>query len=252
VNGTRNSFFNFTSGTCYTGGCQSNLNSTTANGCVLDPNEIVWNNAGGAQCTGWVNATNWTQHDPIVGPNINCPMPMLGLSGSRAQVLQTIDRMSPVPGGTHADVGLRWGLRALSPRQDWATFFGHGVPKAFDATQAQKVMILITDGANAQAQDFPGYWGCSQSGAPGCNATAGAVPDRAALDQRMLNWCTAIRTTYGVQLYTVAVNVTDTAAVDLLRQCAGSNDRAFSGDASTLSATFAQIAQETFTLRLKE
>ena len=68
----------------------------------------------------------------------------------------------------------------------------------------------------------------------------------------MLNWCRAIREDYGVALYTVAVNVSDSAAVNLLSQCAGDPSRAFSGDATALDATFAEIARQTFQLRLKE
>jgi hypothetical protein len=163
-------------------------------------------------------------------------------------LIDTIDRLSPAPGGTHADVGLRWGLRALSPKTEWTNFFGHAQPMPFGSTDVSKVMILMTDGANEQAVNFPGYWGCSESGAPGCSTS----PDRTTLDNRMLAWCTAIRDTYKVELYTVAVNVSDTNAVNLLQTCAGSSTRAFAVDASQLTATFATIARETFSLRLKE
>jgi Flp pilus assembly protein TadG len=245
--GTRNAFFNFT-GTrqCVSGGCQSNLNYGTARGCVADPNEIAWNASGGQRCS-WVPATNWDKFDAIVGPNLNCPMPMLGLSGDRSQVIDTIDRLSPAPGGTHADVGLRWGLRALSPKAEWAAFFGHAAPQAFAPT-AKKIMVLITDGANEQAVNFAGYWGCSESGSPGCTGS----PDRATLDARMLAWCTAIRTNHHVALYTVAINVSDAAAVSLLTQCTGDASRSFSVDATQLNATLGQIARETMKLRLKE
>jgi hypothetical protein len=173
---------------------------------------------------------------------------MLGLSANRSQLIDTIDRLSPSPGGTHADVGLRWGLRVLSPREQWANFFRHDAPGAFGADGVTKVMVLMTDGANEQAVNFPGYWGCSETGAPSCNGS----PTRATLDQRMLSWCEAIRVDYNVELYTVAINVSDANAVDLLRQCAGSASRAFSVDAADLNATFQQIARETFALRLKE
>ena len=69
----------------------------------------------------------------------------------------------------------------------------------------------------------------------------------------MLNWCAEIRNTYKVELYTVAVNVTDSNAVNLLKQCVGNDStRAFAVDASELSATFAAIARSTFALRIKE
>jgi hypothetical protein len=68
----------------------------------------------------------------------------------------------------------------------------------------------------------------------------------------MLTWCTAIRDTYKVEIYTVAVNVTDKTAVNLLAQCAGAPARAFSVDASQLSTTFDEIARAAMALHLKE
>jgi Flp pilus assembly protein TadG len=249
ANGTKNAFFNHSGGAnCRWGGCQTDLNPQQAWGCTADYNEVTWNNGGGNWCW-FVDKSEWTSFKPISGPNLNCPMPMLGLSGNRGQLIDTIDRLSPSPGGTHADVGLRWGLRSLSPKAEWTSFFGHTAPKAFGGNQASKVMILMTDGANEQAVNFPGYWGCSDTTAAGCSGS----PDRATLDARMLSWCNEIRNTYKVELYTVAVNVTDTTAVNLLKQCVGNdNTRAFAVDASELSATFATIARSTFALRIKE
>jgi hypothetical protein len=218
-----------------------------ATGCTADYNEIKWNNANGTWCD-WVPKESWNSFRRITGPNLNCPMPMLGLSANRTQLINTIDRLSPSPGGTHADVGLRWGLRALSPRTEWASFFQHDKPQPFNSSGASKVMVLMTDGANEQAINFPGYWGCNESGAPGCSGS----PDRAELDARMHSWCSAIRETYKVQLYTVAINVSDADAVNRLKACAGDPSRAFAVDASQLSATFELIARSTFSLRLKE
>lgn len=229
--------------------CSSTMNTSTLSACVADPNEIAWNSSGGTWCP-WVPTTNWTDFDDSIGPNVNCPMPMLGLSGSRRQVLSTIDRMSPVVGGTHNDVGLRWGLRSLSPRTEWASFFGLPNPKAprpFNA-DAKKALVLITDGENTQAQDFPGFWGCSDTGAPGC---AGA-PDAATLDARMLSWCQAIRQTYKVDIYTVAVNISNPAAVTRLATCAGDPSKAYAVDAADLTKTLENISSKIFQLRLTE
>jgi Flp pilus assembly protein TadG len=249
ANGTKNAFFNFSgSAACRWGGCQTDLNALQAWGCTADYNEVTWNANNGNWCW-FVDRSEWTAFKPISGPNLNCPMPMLGLSGNRAQLIDTIDRLSPAPGGTHADVGLRWGLRSLSPRAEWTSFFGHTAPKPFNSNQSSKIMILMTDGANEQAVNFPGYWGCSDTNSAGCASS----PDRATLDARMLSWCNEIRNTYNIELYTVAVNVSDTTAVNLLKQCVGNDaTRSFSVDASQLSATFATIARSTFALRLKE
>jgi Flp pilus assembly protein TadG len=250
--GRRNAFI-AASTSCISGAydsCSPTMPTGTLSTCIADPNEIAWNNSGGAWCP-WVPATNWLQFDDSIGPNVNCPMPMLGLSGSRPQILSTINRMSPVVGGTHNDVGLRWGLRSLSPRVQWANFFGNNGSKAptnFSAANSKKALILITDGQNEEAEDFPGFWGCTDTQAPGCSGS----PDQAELDNRMLTWCSAIRNNHDVQLYTVAVNISDPAAVAKLATCAGDPARAFAVDAADLNKTLETVAGSIFQLRLKE
>jgi len=234
----------------WVGGCVATpIPIQTANACVGDPNEITWNNNGGAWCS-WIPNNGWTSYGPVAGPNLTCPMPMLGLSGSRPQILATIDRMSPVVGATHNDVGLRWGLRALSPRSQWEHFFGNTghAPRNYGPANGKKAIILITDGENSESRDFPGYWGCSDTNVPGC---AGSVNTNT-LNTRMLEWCTAIREDYEIELYTVAVNVNNPTALNLLRQCAGSADHAFAGDASQLRASLDAISSSIFSLHIKE
>jgi Flp pilus assembly protein TadG len=230
--------------------CSPTMPTGTLTRCVSDPNELAWNSVGGQWCS-WVPTTTWTQFDDIAGPNLNCPMPMLGLSGSRPQILSTINRMSPVVGGTHNDVGLRWGLRSLSPRVQWANFFGNNgskAPQGFSSSNSKKALVLITDGENEEAEDFKGFWGCSDTDAPGCTG----APDQAELDSRMLAWCSAIRTNYDVELYTVAVNVSNPVAVAKLANCAGDPSHAFAVDAADLNKTLETVAGSIFQLRLKE
>ena len=62
--------------------------------------------------------------------------------------------------------------------------------------------------------------------------------------------CTAIRTTYGVELYTIAVDVTDPGAVTLLQDCAGDPARAFNVTSAALDDAFEAIARRE--LRLTE
>lgn len=250
--GTAGNCSNSTSG-CYVRG-SFHGHVQMPNGCVGDPNEKKIQTGQVAWCP-WVPATSWStlgstgSPDPITGPNLNCPAPMLGLSGNRKQVLETLNRMSPVSGGTHADVGLRWGLRTLSPNGGWPAFFGLSkAPNPYEKLDDQKVMIMITDGENQQAIDYPGYWGCSGYQNPGCTN----APNNATLDQRMLDWCQAIRTTYGIELYTIAVNFSNPAAVQRLKTCAGDPKRAFSIDAAQLQYVLDIIASRVLKLRLTE
>ena len=223
------------------------------NGCVGDPNERKIINNQTTWCP-WVPATTWTKlaangsPEPITGPNMNCPTPMLGLSGNRKQVIETIERMTPLPGGTHADVGLRWGLRTLTASGGWPSFFGLTKnPAAFTPT-SMKVMILITDGENTQAEDYAGYWGCKGYLNPGCVNS----PKKKELDDRMDAWCNAIRTTYKVQLYTIAVNFSNPVAIKQLKDCAGDPQHAFSVDAAQLQNVLNIIASSVIRLKITQ
>lgn len=229
--------------------------------CVADPNEPKWINGTVPWCANYDeagsktwNSKHWNndiKYYPIGGPNLNCPAPILGLSANRKQVLSALDRMFPVPGGTHADVGLRWGLRTLTPNNNWSTFFGVTAKPTNFKTESKKVMILLTDGENEQAIDFPGYWGCkgkfgTDPSQPDCKGS----PDRVELDTRMQGWCKAIRSTYGITLYAISVNVAGASARDKLVECTGDATKVFNVDASDLSATLNSIGAQIMAMRL--
>ena len=224
--------------------------------CVGDPNEPAVINETVPYCavyiTDYLQPKPWltyTSKQIMAGPNVVCPMPMLGLSANRKQVIDTLDRMSPVPGGTHTDVGLRWGLRTLSKNNSWPTFFGlTKAPDAFGGA-AQKVMVLITDGENEEAKDYRGYWGCGlidPKNRPDCAGT----PTPAELDTYMQGWCDSIRNTYKVQIYAIAVNMANAAAVARLQSCVGDPSKLFSVDAADLTAVLSGIAARVMALRL--
>ena len=113
--------------------------------CVSDPNEFDYFRRGGDVCPWQQNIFPWTRARPISGPNQNCPAAMLGLSEDRGQLIDKLDEMYPVSGGTHMDIGLTWGLRMLSPRAEWAGFFGQSRPTGYEEEGARKIMVLLTD-----------------------------------------------------------------------------------------------------------
>ena len=234
---------NSQSGACVLAGTERTQN---IGACVGDPNEHKWT---GAWCP-WVPRTDWTKFDPTIGPNLNCPIPMLGLSGNRRQIIETLDRMTPVSGGTHTDVGLRWGMRTLSPDGDWPSFFGLSKPPVKWKGEETKMMILISDGENSQAIDYPGYWGCKGYVNPGCTGS----PDQAALDQRTTQWCNYLKNEKKVDLFVIAVNFTNPQAVQLLNNCAGPNKngvaRFYRIDAAELKNVMKIIAGQVVKLRI--
>ncbi len=221
-----------------------------AKACVSDPNEFGYFASGGDACAWQTNFTPWTSQKPLSGPNINCPTAMLGLSGDRGQIMDKLNHMFPVPGGTQADIGIMWGLRALSPRAAWTSFFGTPAeldPKPFGDRSVRKILILLTDGMNEPPYHFEGYYGCNEpsdrGAAGGCWKAKGINElSRASLDALTLDACEAVRTEYDVELYTIAVDITDTAATNLLRDCAGDPARAFNITSAELDVTFKAIA----------
>lgn len=221
-----------------------------AEACVSDPNEFRYFQSGGKACKWQTNIAPWTSQKAISGPNINCPASMLGLSGDRGQIIGKLNEMYPVPGGTQADIGLMWGLRALSPRGSWTNFFGtggSGAPLPFKDPTVRKVMILLTDGKNEAPYHFEGYYGCTEGSDRGqagkCwKATGINSLDRSSLDGLMLDACQAIRNDYGVELYTIAVDISDAAATSLLANCADDPGRSFNITSAELDKTFSAIA----------
>lgn len=235
--------------------CSNNGNvaNKTKKACVSDPNEFAYFANGGDACD-WEDEDDifpWDEHKPIYGPNLNCPTAMLPLSSNRRQVIRKLDHMYPVPGGTHADIGLMWALRALSPRTSWNTFWGattEQAPMAFNSESGRKIVILLTDGENVEASDYEGYWGCSRKNRPGgvgnCwePGSAKDMPDDV-LDDLMLHNCTVMKDTYGIELYTIAVDINSPDSIGLLRDCASSPEHAFNITGAQLSNTFEELAQ---------
>lgn len=222
--------------------------------CVSDPNEFGYFNSGGEACPWQEDIFPWTTQHLISGPNQNCPTAMLGLSQDRGQLIDKLDAMYPVSGGTHVDVGLTWALRMLSPRREWTDFFGHDRPSEYNTEGVRKILVILTDGQNI-APLMEGYYGCADRGtrsnAGECETTdsIGDLSNRS-LNNLMLDACTEIRDTYGVEIFSIAVDITATGPLGLLEQCAGDTERFFNISAGELESVFEAIAAQQ--LRLLE
>jgi len=212
----------------------------------------------------------------------SCASPMLPLSGNRGQIKQTLERMR-ADGNTYQDIGLTWALRMLSPRQEWVSFFRYGSmnrPAAFNVSATRKVVVLLTDGENVASGNREQYYGCDQNqsensenvrnfnnkdgssswgrrnGAGGCWRAKGLSRiDNEALDNLLLDSCKQLRSVYRVELYTIAVDITNDDAIDLLNKCAGGSDayihpRFENISGSEINSVLLAIAQES--LRLVE
>jgi len=257
ANGTLNAYFNSPRG-CSSARDASNrpILTSTLPACLSDPNESDYLNAGGAICSWEVDAfplyastrqttPAWTRAVPISGPNLNCPVSILPLSGNRKQVLDKLDEMYPVPGGTQADVGLLWGLRILSPGTYWKRFWSmtdQQAPSPFKSSQSYKIAIILTDGKNEAPTQYEGYYGCTNTGrsaAGNCwrSPNLGVLNNMTA-DNMTLSACKVMRETYGIDVYFILVDVTDPAAMTLASACAPAPGHAISTSSSGLGGVF--------------
>lgn len=68
------------------------------------------------------------------------------------------------------------------------------------------------------------------------------------LNNLTLDACVAARDDYNVELYVIAVDVTDTTALSVLQSCAGDPSRFFDVTSSDLSDIFEQLAASSLRL----
>jgi Flp pilus assembly protein TadG len=195
----------------------------------------------------------------IYGPNSGCELePIVRLSddgtdGSLDAIYDAIDDMVAV-GNTHINVGLQWGWHVLSPNAP----FNDGV--AYDDNDWNKVVVLMTDGNNAntdtvsQNQNRSVYSGYSYLWQNRFGTTSTDEDDRTdALDERLTELCDNMKADdVGIVIYTVRVEVKDGSA-SALEGCA-TEDKYFYevADINDLEEAFADIGGSIQKLRLSK
>lgn len=133
--------------------------------------------------------------------------------------------------------GIAWGQRVISPGEPFYN------PLSADGIEKDKVMIVMTDGHNTTQieQDSIAE---SEFRAPPyiSNVAADEIATEANMaTQRTCNNAKAA----GIEIYTIAFQVTDTSTINLLRKCASSYDKAFTADSNEdLIQRFANLASE--------
>jgi hypothetical protein len=199
------------------------------------------------------------------GPNKGCPLPAIRrLTNQKTALLDDIVRMRPWDAtGTMTHVGLSWALRAISPNDP----FRLGLPYGTEGWN--KAIVLMTDGINDLVRqnqtcyDYSGgpYTAFTGEGYPVDAHTLGTsgssksaeynnVLDR--LDQLTAEACTYVKSK-GVILYTILLQVNNTATQTLYRNCASSSDKFFNvPTAGELGAAFRAIADDLSNLRVSK
>jgi hypothetical protein len=200
-----------------------------------------------------------------LGPNQACPTPIVPLTNDRDTVTSAITGMSHWYGsGTNTAEGMAWGWRVLSP----SVPFTEGEPYG----DVRKVVVLMTDGMNWAADnpnaffrsDYTSYNALNlwRAGWAPTNTRVSATEDparsnirnttnmRAFMDRRLEAVCTNARNA-GIEIYTVVFREPDANVRTLMRNCATSEDHAFTAeDSQELIDTFGEIAASIAELRI--
>jgi Mg-chelatase subunit ChlD len=195
----------------------------------------------------------WIDNRNNRGPNMQCDAsPLVALTNQRGPLEASINGM--VAGGnTNILEGVMWGWRVLSPEAP----FTEGKP--WGEPNHHKIMIVMTDGENylntgnydnkssyspfghlADAQDRLGI------------SEGGMSQVRSRMDTMTTEACNGAKGK-GIQIYTIALGVTDQKNLELLRNCATTKDMAYTtASSSDLVSIFDSIARNIGQLRLTQ
>lgn len=185
------------------------------------------------------------------GPNLHCTANALTpLSDNRSSLITAINAMQ-ASGNTNIGEGVMWGWRLLSASEPFAE------GRVYDEPGNHKIMVVMTDGANTynsesnmNRSDYSAYNYVINNVLGTTSSTNNTVVSR--MNDRTLEACANARAE-GITVYTVAFQVSDSSARQILQQCASSPSKAFeSNNNAELIAAFRLIAQDIWQLRIAE
>jgi Flp pilus assembly protein TadG len=225
----------------------------------------------------------------ITGPNIGCPTPILPLSKYRSQVDGAIAAMTAWNrGGTLTDIGMAWGIRALSPGLPFDESANETDPRTgtslWNSPRWRRAIVLMTDGESGP-YNYPGGGGANQEGTkpnsshpsdsdyttygrwnetgsnakaifdaqPGYRRPDGSVDNstRGKLNRRIFDLCTAAKA-QGIVVYTVVFTSSvgqDTR--DMYRACASDPGKYWYAPTNgALDTAFEQVGSDLSKLRI--
>ena len=207
------------------------------------------------------------------GPNFMCTTkPLQRLTNDTASLNNLISSMAPL-GSTNIHEGFMWGWRTLSPNSVFADGAAYSSSSgASNASAINKIIILMTDGANSWTVNpyssngslyfSDGYFQNANgtSANPRMPTTNQNVADasgaRNALDALTAQACTNAKAV-NISIYTIGFSIPsdpiDTAGQTLLKNCASSPSQFFIANTSDdLIAAFKQIQTSIGALRLTQ
>jgi Flp pilus assembly protein TadG len=161
-----------------------------------------------------------------------CPPKLMALTTDRNALESMIGNLG-ANGSTYIPSGLAWAWRLLTPGEP----FDEGLSFAeLEAEKGLKVLILMTDGMNTKAPDYPTH---------DSNSTTLA-------NQLTKDICVNIKIDK-IVVYTIAFNVSDTTIKSILEGCATSSAHYFdAANSNELIDAFATIASSLRNLSLSK
>ncbi|MFO1242468.1 MAG: vWA domain-containing protein [Rickettsiales bacterium] len=184
-----------------------------------------------------------------LGPNKNCPEPVLPMVAEKSTVKASIDAME-ARGNTHVGYGAVWGWRMLSPR--WRGLWGgqmntNSLPLDYNTPLMNKAVVILTDGMNTMDNTSrTAYWYLS-NGRLGSTNQSNAVT---ALNNKLSSVCTSMKS-HGIIIYTVAFDNPGSSIETLLQNCASDPSYYFdSPTGSDLQQAFRVIGDSLSNLRI--
>ncbi len=187
-----------------------------------------------------------------LGPNRACPTPIVPLTATLSKVRTAIDAMRHWNGsGTNIAEGLAWGWRVLSPQAPYTE------AGAFDPTERQKYMILMTDGRNVSygarnTMNRSDYGAYNFLGTGRINNTTDQGVAETTLNGWTLDMCREMKA-QGIEIYTVIYNETAPSVHNLFRSCATRPENFYmTSNTSALQTAFANIGRQLSKLRLTQ
>lgn len=200
-----------------------------------------WISNPGAAWMGCVGSRDYpynvrdSNYDTLKVPGLNgiaCPGELMPLSNDEDALDTMISKLNP-NGFTYIPAGLAWAWRLLTPNEP----FSEGVSFAtLKEERGTKALILMTDGDNTKAPDYPTH----------------ASPDQILANNLTKEICANIKTDE-IVIYTIAFEVDDVTIKDILESCATTPSHYFdAANADDLIDAFSSIGSSLRSLSLSK
>lgn len=195
--------------------------------CHTPTSSSKWHGCVGSRTAPWHQRVAYSGHKIPGLMNTWCGTKLRPLTNKLTKVKATISSLS-ASGYTYIPAGLMWGWRTLDEKQPFTE------AKGPFAKNTQKVMILMSDGANTRSKNGKAHTGW----------------DVNAANKEMNTLCNKIKKDE-IEIYTIAYDIKDKATKNRMRSCATDPSKFFdAANASQLNKAFQAIGANLIRLRL--